>query len=140
MDKTPIKQKSKLCLVCGKYAKEIRKVESARIQEKGLPELLLKYGGINVLSGIMCRNCYIKLENLDKKCTSFREDCQKNAVQSVSLRSKRMSTSPASKTQIPKRPVTETNVFHKDTESRDSVLHDGTISSKEHKDPLAGNV
>ena len=107
MDKTPIKQKSKLCLVCGQYAKEIRRVECARIREKGLPELLLKYGGINTLTGIMCRNCYIKLENLDKKCTSFREDCQKNAVRPISLRSKRMSsspaTSPASKSHIQKR-------------------------------------
>lgn len=68
---------TKKCLVCGNFPKEIRKVESAKIREQNLKDLLLKYGGINIESGIVCRNCFLKLDNLDKKCHEFYENCQK---------------------------------------------------------------
>lgn len=47
----------------------------------------------------MGRNCFLKLDNLDKKCQEFYENCQKNATSSK-LRCKRMASSPA----VEKRP------------------------------------
>lgn len=99
MYKTPVKQKlhlERICLVCGNFAKEVRKIESTRIKGKDLKILLQTYGGLNIESGIMCRNCFSKLDTIDKKCTQFYEECQKNALKVLS-RVKRMRSSPLSR-------------------------------------------
>ena len=46
--------------------------------EIGLKDLLNKYGGLSVESGILCRNCFQKLINLDRKCRDFYDLCQEN--------------------------------------------------------------
>ncbi|CAG2243662.1 unnamed protein product [Mytilus edulis] len=92
---TPIKQREcdrDFCLVCGKFAKEARRVETIRKlkgKDYSLKELLKKYGGINVESGTVCRNCSKKVDSLHKKKTDFYNECQKNAGMS-----KRMASSP----------------------------------------------
>ena len=95
MYRTPIKQKSapcRACLVCGKGAQEVRRIESTKRSEINAKALLAKYGGINVESGVMCRNCYSKLQNLDQRCRLFYEECQRNSRTNT----KRMSSSPLS--------------------------------------------
>ena len=57
----------KKCLVCGNFPYEIRKVETAKVRKQNLKDLLLKYGGVNLESGIICRNCFNKLDSLDRK-------------------------------------------------------------------------
>ncbi|XP_061184242.1 uncharacterized protein LOC133192263 [Saccostrea echinata] len=92
----------KKCLVCCNFPREIRKVESAKIRGQNLKDLLKKYGGVNIESGIVCRNCFQKLDTLDQKCREFYENCQKNAT-GTHLRSKRMASSPAVERQPEKR-------------------------------------
>ncbi|CAC5386827.1 unnamed protein product [Mytilus coruscus] len=92
---TPIKQREcdrDICLVCGKFAKEARRVETIRKlkgKDYSLKDLLKKYGGINVESGTVCRKCSKKVDTLHKKNTDFYNECQRNAGMS-----KRMASSP----------------------------------------------
>ena len=103
MKKTPIKQsmtKTQLCIVCAQIAKGPRKVESARVGVKQLDDqvttkdLLLKYGGINIESGTICRSCWDKLSSLHTKAKSFYDLCQSNqAVRQTNLCGKRLTPS-----------------------------------------------
>ena len=100
MFKTPVKQKpekGKICIVCGTNSDRIRSIESKVNAEIGLKELLNKYGGISVESGILGRNCFQKLIYLDKKCREFYDLCQEKYV-SVYSRGKRTASSPAEET------------------------------------------
>lgn len=64
----------------------------------GLKELFKKYGGICVESGILCRNYFKKLINLDKKCREFYDLCkQKLNYIAVYTGGKRVASSPAYK-------------------------------------------
>ena len=97
MYRTPIKQNSapcRACLVCGKSAQEVRRIESTKRSDINAKALLAKYGGINVESGVMCRNYYSKLQNLDQRCRLFNEECQRNARIVMRANTKRMSSSP----------------------------------------------
>ena len=99
MYRTPVKQKSapcRACLVCGKGAQEVRRIESTKRSEINAKALLAKYGGINVESGVMCRNCYSKLQNLDQRCRLFYEECQRNSRTVMRANTKIMSSSPLS--------------------------------------------
>ena len=40
--------------------------------------------------GLMCRNCYSKLQNLDQRCRLFYEGCQRNARIVMRANTKRM--------------------------------------------------
>ena len=40
--------------------------------------------------GLMCRNCYSKLQNLDQRCRLFYEECQRNARIVMRANTKRM--------------------------------------------------
>ena len=77
MNKTPIKQSchsTQLCVVCGEIAKRPRKVELTKIAIN-VRDLLLKYEGIDIESGSICRKCFENLLGLHKKSTSFYEQC-----------------------------------------------------------------
>ena len=56
MYRTPVKQKSapaeRVCMVCGKSAQEVRRIESTKRSDINAKALLAKYGGINVESGV----------------------------------------------------------------------------------------
>ena len=107
MKKTPMKEeataKAQQCVVCVETAKYPRKVDSTRTGANKLDDhmntrdLLLKYGGISVDSGIICRACWDKLSRLHKKVKNFYEFCQsKNPVRQMELRGKCMPSSDAS--------------------------------------------
>ena len=92
--------KTQLCIVCAQIAKGPRKVESTRVGVKQLDDqvttkdLLLKYGGINIESGTICRSCWDKLSSLHTKAKSFYDLCQSNqAIRQTKLRGKRMAPS-----------------------------------------------
>ena len=84
-------------------------------KENDLKTLLKKYGGLNAESGILCRNCYTKLHNLDQRCRQFYDECQRNAVKMFS-KIKRMSASPLSGT------GKRTNLSKTPTKSRKTQL------------------
>ena len=97
-----------ICIVCTKEAKEYRKIESQRIKNVNLSELLQKYGGINVVSGTLCRNCYDKLISLDRKCRDFYELCQKNFQNDEKIQRKRAASSPAASELMKRRDLKST--------------------------------
>lgn len=99
MYSTQIRHSNKMSCVWN-FPYEIRKVETAKVRKQNLKDLLLKYGGVNLESGIICRNCFNKLDSLDRKTQEFYESCQKYALSSSS-RCKRMASSPA----VEKRPL-----------------------------------
>ena len=90
MDKTPVKQSTinRLCLVCASTANRPSRIESTK-SKYNLRDLLLKYGGINAESGLICRNCVNKLFGLHEKCVDFYNQCQSNYKRTV-LKSKRL--------------------------------------------------
>ena len=99
MHKTVIKQKlgdniESLCIVCVNLVqkKRLYRIDNTNEQRKSLQTLLSKYGGINVDCGVLCKNCYNKLQTLGQKCNDFYELCQKSLLRS---RPKRMASSPA---------------------------------------------
>ena len=97
MSKTPIKQSSKkarLCIVCVKCPNSPRKIESTKMTHN-LQSLLLKYGGINVECGIMCRSCMRRLITIHEKVSSFQELCKQNYRCTVFQR-KRLASTPVS--------------------------------------------
>ena len=97
MSKTPIKQSSKnakLCIVCAKCPNSPRKIESTKMTHN-LHSLLLKYGGINVECGIMCRSCMRRLITIHEKLSSFQELCKQN-YRSTVFQSKRLASTPIS--------------------------------------------
>lgn len=67
-----------ICIVCGTNSDRVRNIESKVNAEIGLKDLLNKFGGLSVESGILCRNCFQKLINLDRKCRDFYDLCQEN--------------------------------------------------------------
>ncbi|KAL3867631.1 hypothetical protein ACJMK2_040509 [Sinanodonta woodiana] len=67
------------CLSCGCIPNINRRVESSRVRGKELHDLLVKYGGINVDNGFLCRNCCETVKNLDIKSKNFFEKCQQTA-------------------------------------------------------------
>ena len=125
MDKTPIKQHSKvsLCLVCAETPKQTRKVESSRIENVCLKDLLLKYGGIHVESGTVCRKCYNKIVHLNQKCSEFYSQCQQN-VQKTVLRTKRLASSPA----VLRSPVSKRNFINSSPGSANKKSAKSSIS------------
>jgi len=78
---TPTKS-TKVCCVCGENKKEVRSIESEKGKERNLSQLLLKYGGLDLVQGIICRNCHDKLLNLHKNATKFWEQCQSSKSKS----------------------------------------------------------
>lgn len=60
-------KKKNICIVCGNKSYSVRLIKSKANTDIGLKELFKKYGGICVASGILCRNCFHKLINFDKK-------------------------------------------------------------------------
>ncbi|KAK3590322.1 hypothetical protein CHS0354_008764 [Potamilus streckersoni] len=68
------------CLSCGRVPKFARRVESSRVRGKDLHYLLVKYGGVNVDSGFLCRNCCDTVKNLHVKSMKFYEKCQQTAL------------------------------------------------------------
>lgn len=90
MERTPVKHSSetKLCVVCASIASRPNRVESTRLKYN-LKDLLMKYGGINVECGLICRNCNNRLVGLHEKCIAFYSACQKSCRATVS-KSKRL--------------------------------------------------
>lgn len=78
---TPTKS-TKVCCVCGENKKEVRYIESEKGKEKHLSQLLLKYGGIDLVQGIICRTCHDTLLKLHKSATNFWEHCQSSKSKS----------------------------------------------------------
>jgi len=90
-----VKLNNKNCVVCFNSAiKEIRVINSRAGREKRLKQLLLKYGEINVVEGVMCRTCERKLLSLHNECNNFRTQCQ-NTSQNFAVKRCASSTSPS---------------------------------------------
>jgi len=64
------------CVVCYNVHKEFRRIQSQAGQQKALGKLLLKYGDVNVVEGVICRPCERRLIHLDDECCRFRIQCQ----------------------------------------------------------------
>ena len=97
MSKTPIKQSTKndkFCIVCGKCTNSPRKIESVKTKYK-LQSLLLKYGGINIKSGIMCRSCMRRLITIHEKVSSFQKLFKQNYRRAL-FQNKRLVSAPVS--------------------------------------------
>ena len=67
-----------LCVVCKQPIRkgESRELDSAAGRKKGLSALLFKYGDINIIEGVICRTCEMKLVNIDNSVTEFKKACQ----------------------------------------------------------------
>ena len=74
---TPLKLLLPKCVVCAKsVGGHYTLLHSSTGVKKGLSQLLLKYGGVNVTQGMICSPDQEKLLNLEKRVASFREQCQ----------------------------------------------------------------
>jgi len=78
MFSTPRKTNKHVCVVCGCMIKPalVVEVNSTIGRQHHYPELLLKYGEINISDGTMCKLCMRRLMTLDKHTNTFREQCQ----------------------------------------------------------------
>ncbi|CAC5411404.1 unnamed protein product [Mytilus coruscus] len=76
---TPRKIAKNICTVCKivdlPNGSTWRHLNSDAGLKKKLSTLLLKYGEIDVLEGVVCRNCERKLLNIDKQVSEFRSKC-----------------------------------------------------------------
>ncbi|XP_063444106.1 uncharacterized protein LOC134724790 [Mytilus trossulus] len=76
---TPRKIGKNICTVCKivdlPNGSTWRHINSDAGLKKNLSTLLLKYGEIDVLEGVVCRNCERKLLSLDKQVSEFRSKC-----------------------------------------------------------------
>ncbi|XP_041367267.1 zinc finger protein 2 homolog [Gigantopelta aegis] len=87
MNKSDVRKASsddKQCVVCGNHFIEVRRIESKRIKGTSLSTLLYKYGGIGVQTGFICRACFVKVDRLHQQCCQFYDECQRNAVTTLS--------------------------------------------------------
>ena len=69
-----------VCVVCKNSIKkgEARHINSTAGQKKNLPSLLVLYGGIEIVEGVLCRSCERRVIALDASVTQFRKMCQDN--------------------------------------------------------------
>jgi hypothetical protein len=63
---TPLKFKTAICVICG-----IKPERYSKIEHSHLTDLLVIYCKINVVEGILCRNCARQLENINEKVISL---------------------------------------------------------------------
>ena len=83
---TPLKLLLPKCVVCAKsLVGHYTLLHSSTGVKKGLSQLLLKYGGVNVTQGMICSPDQEKLLNLEKRVASFREQCQETIKGSFHL-------------------------------------------------------
>ena len=67
-----------VCTVCKLMIKkgEARIINSLSGQKKNLSSLLITYGGIDIVEGVMCRNCERRLIALEASNMEFKKMCQ----------------------------------------------------------------
>jgi len=71
------------CVTCGETKQSPRKLNNIASDAKGLIELVLKYGGVTVVDGYICRGCEKKLLRWEKEAAEkveFYEKCQRTAT------------------------------------------------------------
>ena len=111
-----------ICLVCKRSdikKGEIRQIHSDAGIKKQLSCLLLRYGEINIIEGILCRKCERRLLSLDKSVSDFKKDCHENFFLLTSKRCLSDITNTISLTN--KRPVSKKSLFPlSDVESEES--------------------
>lgn len=76
---TPRKTNKNVCAVCKivelPKGSSWRYLNSEAGLKKNLSKLLLKYGEIDVVEGVICRNCERKISSIDKTVSEFRLKC-----------------------------------------------------------------
>ena len=70
----------RVCVVCKNSIKkgEARHINSTAGQKENLPSLLVLYGGIEIVEGVLCKSCERHVIALDASVTQFRKMCQGN--------------------------------------------------------------
>ncbi|XP_006814411.1 uncharacterized protein LOC102801398 [Saccoglossus kowalevskii] len=74
---TPVKisNSSQACFVCSTVGTRTKKIHEGT-GKHNLKLLLSKYGEVEVIEGLICRNCERHLLTLDRQVNEFREKCQ----------------------------------------------------------------
>lgn len=68
-----LEKKRNMCILCGnKWSCSIKSKANTAIDLKELLKSMVVFE-----SGILCRNCFQKIINFDKKCRKFYDLCQK---------------------------------------------------------------
>ena len=77
---TPRKIQDGVCVVCKQTVKkgEARHINSAAGQKKNLSRLLLKYGELDIIEGVMCRKCEKRIITIDVNVSEFQKMCHQN--------------------------------------------------------------
>ncbi len=93
---TPRKAANKLkfnvCVACGVQSGIARKLNNTPSKRKGLCKLLLRFGGISISEGYVCRQCEHKITKWEADIDLFRQTCQQRFV--LGGNSKRGASSP----------------------------------------------
>ena len=113
-----------------------RKIESTKMTHN-LQRLLLKYGGINVDCGVMCRSCIRRLITIHEKVSSFQELCKQN-YRSTVFQSKRLASIPISNNSKIQRqePQTFWNNLNSPTKIPTPLRYSGSQINKRANVPL----
>ena len=79
---TPLKAKTGDCVACKTATSKRRRlvIESEAGRKHEIKEKLLRFGGINVVSGMLCRTCLYTIDSLTKKADAFMSMCQASQV------------------------------------------------------------